>query len=127
MCGTILWEAKQTKNWSDGWLARLRGDQHTAKADLAVLVSQTVPPHIDSFDLHDRVWVTKRQCVRPVAVALRHSLLEIALARGAAAGQKTKAERLYAYLTGPDFRHRMMLGLRLLWKCRKISSLSERL
>ena len=23
-CGTILWECKRTKNWSDGWLAKLR-------------------------------------------------------------------------------------------------------
>lgn len=25
-CGSILWETKRTKNWSDGWLAKLRGD-----------------------------------------------------------------------------------------------------
>jgi hypothetical protein len=28
-CGTILWESKRTKNWSDGWLAKLRDDQRT--------------------------------------------------------------------------------------------------
>ena len=22
-CGTILWESKRTKNWTDGWLAKL--------------------------------------------------------------------------------------------------------
>ena len=26
-CGTILWESKRTKNWSDGWLSKLREDQ----------------------------------------------------------------------------------------------------
>ena len=30
--GTILWEFKRTKNWSDAWLAKLRDDQRTAKA-----------------------------------------------------------------------------------------------
>jgi hypothetical protein len=25
--GSILWEAKRTKNWSDGWLGKLREDQ----------------------------------------------------------------------------------------------------
>ena len=25
--GTILWESKRTKNWSDGWLTKLREDQ----------------------------------------------------------------------------------------------------
>ncbi|HEY2893787.1 MAG TPA: DUF2130 domain-containing protein [Pirellulales bacterium] len=27
ICGSILWEAKRTKNWSDGWLGKLREDQ----------------------------------------------------------------------------------------------------
>jgi hypothetical protein len=30
--GSILWEAKRTKNWSDGWLGKLRDDQRAAKA-----------------------------------------------------------------------------------------------
>ncbi|GEM_PF-325245 len=33
-CGTILWESKRTRNWSDGWLAKLREDQRTAKAEV---------------------------------------------------------------------------------------------
>ena len=37
--GAILWEAKRTKNWSDGWLVKLREDQRTAKAEVSVLVS----------------------------------------------------------------------------------------
>jgi hypothetical protein len=35
-CGTLLWESKRTKNWSDGWLAKLRQDQRAAKADFAL-------------------------------------------------------------------------------------------
>ena len=41
--GTILWECKRTKNWSDGWLAKLREDQRTAKAKISVLVSEVLP------------------------------------------------------------------------------------
>ena len=43
ICGTILWESKRTKNWSDGWLVKLRDDQRAAKADLAVIVTQALP------------------------------------------------------------------------------------
>ncbi|TIQ15912.1 MAG: DUF2130 domain-containing protein, partial [Mesorhizobium sp.] len=35
-CGAILWESKRTKNWSQGWLGKLRADQRTAKADIAL-------------------------------------------------------------------------------------------
>ena len=33
-CGSILWESKRTRNWSDGWLAKLREDQRSAKAEV---------------------------------------------------------------------------------------------
>lgn len=42
-CGTILWESKRTKNWSDGWLAKLRDDQRSANAELALLISNALP------------------------------------------------------------------------------------
>ena len=48
-CGAILWESKRTKNWSDGWLPKLRNDQRTAKAEIAVLVSNALPNNIDGF------------------------------------------------------------------------------
>ena len=42
-----------------------------------------------------------------VALALRHSLIEVASARQALEGQQTKTEMVYQYLTGPRFRHRV--------------------
>lgn len=106
-CGTILWESKRTKNWSDGWLAKLRDDQRTAKAEIAIIVSQILPKGVESFDLVDGIWVTNTKSVFSLAVALRHSLIEVASARQALNGQQTKTEMVYQYLTGPRFRHRV--------------------
>jgi pimeloyl-ACP methyl ester carboxylesterase len=50
VCGTILWEAKRTKSWSDGWLAKLREDKRAAKADLAMIVSHALPKGLEHFD-----------------------------------------------------------------------------
>ncbi|NBT12386.1 MAG: DUF2130 domain-containing protein [Planctomycetia bacterium] len=107
LCGTILWESKRTKNWSDGWLVKLRDDQRAAKADLAVIVSQALPKGIETFGHVDGVWVTSTRTFLPLAVALRHTLLELALARQAGEGQQTKMELVYQYLTGPRFRQRV--------------------
>jgi hypothetical protein len=106
-CGTILWESKRTKNWSDGWLAKLRDDQRAAKADIALIVTQTLPKDVENFNHIDGVWVTGYRCAIPVAIALRHSLIELAAARQAGEGQQTKMELVYQYLTGPRFRHRI--------------------
>ncbi|NMB70223.1 DUF2130 domain-containing protein, partial [candidate division WWE3 bacterium] len=32
-CGTIVWESKNTKAWSQGWIAKLKADQRTLKAE----------------------------------------------------------------------------------------------
>lgn len=107
ICGTILWESKRTKNWSDGWLAKLREDQREAKAELAVMVSHTLPKDVDTFDFVDGVWVTSPRNVVPVAIALRHTLIELSIARQASEGQQTKMEMVYQYLTGARFRQRV--------------------
>lgn len=106
-CGTILWESKRTKNWSDGWLTKLREDQRTAKAEIAVIVSQVLPKGIETFEMVEGIWVTHPRVALPVAAVLRQSLLEIAMARQASEGQQTKTEMIYQYLTGPRFRHRV--------------------
>ena len=106
-CGTILWESKRTKNWSDGWLTKLREDQRAAKAEVAVIVSQALPKEVQTFDLIDGVWVTHPRAVLPVAVTLRHTLIEVTCARQATEGQQTKMEMIYQYLTGPRFRQRV--------------------
>ncbi|MBU0676972.1 MAG: DUF2130 domain-containing protein [Verrucomicrobia bacterium] len=106
-CGTILWESKRTRNWSDGWLVKLRDDQRAAKAEIAVMVSHALPKDVETFDLIDGVWVTHPRALMPVAMMLRHSLIEVATARQASEGQQTKMELIYTYLTGPRFRQRV--------------------
>jgi hypothetical protein len=106
-CGKILWESKRTKNWNDGWLAKLRDDQRAAKAEIAVIVSEIRPTDCESFNLVDGVWITSPRCAMPVAIALRHAMIELATARQAGDGQQTKMELVYQYLTGPRFRHRI--------------------
>ena len=106
-CGTILWESKRTKNWSDGWLVKLREDQRQAKAEIAIIVSQALPKDVETFDLIDEVWVAHPKTAIPMAMALRQSLMEVTAARKATEGQQTKMEMVYDYLMGPRFRQRV--------------------
>jgi hypothetical protein len=106
-CGTILWESKRTKNWSDGWLPKLREDQRAAKAELAVIISQALPKEVETFECIDGVWVAHPKVALPVAMSLRQTLIEVACARQASEGQQTKMAMVYQYLTGPRFRQRI--------------------
>lgn len=106
-CGAILWESKRTKNWSDGWLSKLRDDQRAAKAEMALIISEVLPKGVESFNYIEGVWIAEPRCAISVAIALRHSLIALASARQAGEGQQTKMELVYQYLTGPRFRHRI--------------------
>ena len=106
-CGSILWEFKRTKNWSDGWLAKLREDQRSAKAEVCVLVSQVLPKGVEAFDLMEGVWVASPRVIIPVAMMLRQGLLQLSQTRALSEGQHTKTEMVYQYLTGPRFKQRV--------------------
>ncbi|MBR0707023.1 DUF2130 domain-containing protein [Bradyrhizobium liaoningense] len=105
--GIILWELKNTKNWSDGWLPKLRDNKRAANADVALIISTALPKGVETFDLIDGVYVAHPRCAIPVALTLRHGLLEVTNARTSQAGQQSKAEQVYQYLTGPRFKQRI--------------------
>ncbi len=107
VCGSILWESKRTIRWNDGWLAKLRQDQRAAKAEIAVIVSDTMPDGVDHFEQVDGVWVSTLALAVPLAMALRAGLVDTSTARCASEGQQTKMAILYQYLTGPQFKQRV--------------------
>jgi hypothetical protein len=88
-------------------LPKLREDQRTAKAEIAVLVSAVLPKGVETFDQIDGVWVVHPRAVLPVALSMRQMLIEVSCARQATEGQQTKMEMVYQYLTGPKFRLRV--------------------
>src|SRR3954468_25080107 len=47
--GSILWECKNAKHWSDGWIAKLKADQRALHADVAVLVTASLPKGCSRF------------------------------------------------------------------------------
>jgi hypothetical protein len=106
-CGSILWESKRTKAWSQQWLPKLRTDQRELRADIAALVSEVLPDGVDQFDCIESVWVTAATSIVPMAMALRQGLVETAMARQAMTGSNSKKELVYNYLTGQEFRQRI--------------------
>ena len=105
-CGKILYETKRTKNWSEGWVSKLKGDMRKAGAAIGVIVTDTMPPDVERFCQRDTIWVTDIKSAIPLAHVLRCILQEVAIAHGYRNGAKEKMELLYNYLTGTEFRQR---------------------
>lgn len=107
VAGSILWESKRTKNWTAGWLAKLRDDQRASGCEIAVITSHALPEGIESFGIVDGIWVCAPQYAVPLATSLRQGLIDVASAKGRAMGQETKMEMVYDYLTGTQFKQRV--------------------
>jgi hypothetical protein len=107
VCGSILFESKRTKTWSDNWIEKAKNDQREAKADLVVIVSRVLPRDIPHIGQHEGVWICDLQSAIGLATALREALLAVSHARAALAGKNEKMELIYQYLSGPEFKRRI--------------------
>ena len=107
LCGSILWESKRTKNWSNTWLAKARDDQRAAESEYVIIVSETLPEGVRNFARIEGVWVCGWQHVSALATALRFGLFEIAKARAISSGRNEKTELVYNYLSSTGFQQRV--------------------
>ena len=106
-CGSILWESKRTKAWSNEWLTKLKEDQRNCKAELAILVSNILPGTVKRFGLVETIWVADYESIIGLAYALRAQLLEVSLLKSSLDGKQGKMEILYNYIYSIEFRHRI--------------------
>lgn len=105
--GTILWESKNTKAFSDKWISKLKQDQGIVKAEVAILVSRVLPDDIQGFGLKNGVWVVGYSHVIPLASALRLHISEVSKVKQSLVGRDEKMEVLYTYLSGAQFKNRI--------------------
>ena len=106
-CGKIIWESKNTKSWSQGWVQKLKDDQTSNGAEIAILVTEVMPVDIENFGLVEGVWVTRQSLAIPLATVLRDTLADLTYARNSAEGMNEKMQVLYKYITGPQFRQKV--------------------
>jgi hypothetical protein len=112
VCGTIIWEAKQTKAWQPAWLQKLKDDQQAVGAEMAVIVTAVMPKDgsgksSEPFVREADVWVTRFDAARPLAQALRTTLLELHKLRQANLGRSEKMELVYNYICSAQFAQRV--------------------
>ncbi len=106
-CGTILWESKRTKSWSDAWLQKLKDDQREVKANIAVIVSTVLPKDVAHITNIDGIWIADFSSAIGLAMALRNGMIEVARAHVSMEGRNEKMEMVYNYLAGQTFRQRI--------------------
>lgn len=106
-CGKIIWESKKTKAWTDSWIKKLKEDQRSVKADIAVIVSSVLPGGLEGIAQREGVWVCDIKLAISIATALRHTLELVCREKSMSVGKNEKMEILYAYLSGNEFKQKI--------------------
>jgi hypothetical protein len=107
LCGTILWESKRVRNWSDRWIDKLIDDKQAAKADVAVIVTDALPQHVQHMGGVRGVLLTTFSLAACLAETLRVNMALLGQTRLALSGQDDQKSRVFQYFTSPQFHERM--------------------
>jgi len=106
-CGTILWESKRVRNWSDKWIDKLIEDKQAAKADVAVIVTDALPQNVQYMGGVRGVLLTTFPLAACLAETLRVNMALLGQTRLALSGQDDQKSRVFQYFTSPQFHQRM--------------------
>jgi hypothetical protein len=106
-CGTILWESKRVRNWSEKWIDKLIEDKQAANADIAVLVTDALPSHLVYMGSVRGVLITTFRLAACLAETLRVNMSMLARTRLALTAQDDQKSRVFQYFTSPEF-HNVM-------------------
>lgn len=106
-CGKIIYESKRTQNFAGDWIPKLKADMLSAGADVAVLITQTLPKDQKTFALVDGVWVCSFSEFKSLAAVLRDGIIKINATKASNENKGEKMHMLYDYLTGNEFRHQV--------------------
>ncbi len=102
-CGKILYESKRTKTFVQDWIPKLKADALIVKADIMVIISESLPDGIDKIGQKDGVWICTFKDFKGLVIVLRESLIKISAAYFSQTNKGEKMQMLYDYLTSNEF------------------------
>ena len=135
-CGKIIYESKRTTAFAGDWIEKLKADMRSLGADVAVIVTRTMPKDLESFGFKDGVWICKFEELKGVSSILRDGVMRVYTASKSNENKGDKMHLLYNYLTSNEFAEQWkamregFMGMRLsiqkerdamekLWKARE--------
>jgi len=106
--GIIAYESKRTKTFGKDWIGKLKEDGGRVKADLCVLVTETLPEDVERIGHKDGVWICTFAEFKGLALVLRDSIVRVSEAFNSQTNKGEKMQMLYDYLTGKEFFSQIM-------------------
>ncbi len=102
-CGKIIYESKRTESFTAEWIDKLKTDMLSQGADIAIIVTKTMPKDMNQFGEKNGVYICNFKEVKSLAVVLRNAILKISESRKSQENKGDKMVSLYNYLTSQEF------------------------
>lgn len=102
-CGKIIYESKRTQHFAADWIEKLKVDMRGTGAEIAVIVTQSMPKDMEQFGEKNGVWICTFAEVKALAHILREGVIKVYNATRNQENRGDKMHLLYNYLTGHEF------------------------
>ena len=102
-CGKIIYESKRTEAFTADWIEKLKKDMLATGADIAVIVTKTMPKDLQQFGEKNGVYICTFSEARSLALVLRNAILKISESRTSQENKGEKMVAMYNYLTSHEF------------------------
>jgi hypothetical protein len=102
-CGKIIYESKRTEAFTAEWIDKLKKDMLAQKADIAVIVTKTMPKDLQQFGEKNGVYICTFGEARSLAMVLRNAIIKISESRSSQENKGEKMVAMYNYLTSHEF------------------------
>lgn len=103
-CGSIYYESKRTKSFSNSWISKFKDDMQEKGADIGVLVTSVYPVGIERMELHDGIYICSYEEFKALAPILRNVLIDFSNIKALQQNQHEKSVQLYNFLTSNEFK-----------------------
>ncbi len=103
-CGSIYYESKRTKTFSENWISKFRDDIQSRGADIGVLVTAVYPKDMTRMGFKDGIYICSYEEFKALSGILRDLIIKISDTKTLQENKHEKSAILYNYLTGTEFR-----------------------
>jgi hypothetical protein len=101
--GKIIYESKRTETFGGDWIDKLKKDMLAKSADIAVIVTKTMPKDLQQFGEKNGVYICTFNEAKSLALVLRNAILKISESRSNQENKGEKMVAMYDYLTSQEF------------------------
>lgn len=124
--GSILWETKNTKNWSKSWLTKLKEDAGRVNATESIIVTEALPDGVVMFDRQEGVWITTHQYALSTCRFIRYLITATSAMKLSTSQTDEEWARVRDYMLSDAFRHRMQTQYDSVRSLREVLSAEKR-